>query len=222
MQTVLIVEDHTDTRAWLAELVQEALGETRILAAGTLEQARAHLAAISPAVALIDLSLPDGHGLDLLQELQAQHAQTVRVVHTIFDDDQHVFEALRAGATGYLLKDQPGPELVESLRGIVSGRPPLSPAIVRRLLRYFQQQPAEPTDQDPRVELTEREQEVLTLLAKGIGRSDIAAMLGVSVNTAASHIKAIYHKLNVSGRAEATLEAVRLGLVGQNKTPTQW
>ncbi|WP_111655436.1 response regulator [Isoalcanivorax indicus] len=213
MQTVLIVEDHEETRQWLAGIVRDAFASPDLLEAGTLEQARALLKQRTVSLALVDLSLPDGSGMQLLQSLQESSPETYLVVTTIFDDDRHLFDALQAGANGYLLKDQPRQVMVDSLSGIASGRPPLSPAIARRILRHFQQAPVRAVENP----LSEREVEVLLLLAKGLGRSEIAELLNVSVNTAASHIKSIYRKLNVSGRAEATLEAVQMGIVPQSQ-----
>ena len=209
MQNILVIEDHYETREWLVALVKETFAGSDVIQAGTLEQAYDWLSANTANLAIIDLSLPDGNGKDLLVYLKETSPETYLVVATIFDDDKHLFDALRAGASGYLLKDQPRQAIIDSLAGIVYGSPPLSPAISRRILRQFQQ----PVATEATAALSEREKEVLFLLAKGYGRGDIAELLKVSVNTAASHIKSIYRKLNVSGRAEATLEAVRMGLV---------
>jgi len=213
MQNILVIEDHYETRDWLIGIVKETFPESVVHGAGTLEQAYDWLSNNTANLAIIDLSLPDGNGKDLLIYLKEHSPETYLVVATIFDDDKHLFDALRAGASGYLLKDQPRKAIIDSLTGLVYGSPPLSPAIARRLLRQFQQ----PVATEATATLSEREKEVLFLLAKGYGRGDIAELLSVSVNTAASHIKSIYRKLNVSGRAEATLEAVRMGLIpGRN------
>lgn len=215
MQTVLIIEDHLETRDWLAAIVRESFDSPKISEVGTVEQSFRWLEQHSPALALVDLSLPDGSGLSIIKHLSENFPECYIVVTTIFDDDRHLFDALRAGASGYLLKDQPRKSIIESLSGIMSGKPPLSPAIARRMLRHFQQE--RPGNHE--TPLSDREQEVLTLLAKGMGRNDIADLLDVSINTAASHIKSIYRKLNVSGRAEATLQAVKMGLVSGNMKP---
>lgn len=209
MKNVLIVEDHLETREWLVSIVAEAFDGPAIAETATIEESYGWLENNRPTLSLVDLSLPDGSGLDLIKYLSTKFPENYIVVTTIYDDDGHVFNALRAGASGYLLKDQPRSTMLEGLTGIMMGKPPLSPAIARRMMRYFQQQL--PDAEDTR--LSAREEEVLTLLAKGMGRSQIARLLDVSANTAASHIKSIYRKLNVSGRAEATLQAVRLGLV---------
>ena len=214
MQSVLIIEDHLETRGWLSRIVTDTFPETVVDEAGTLEQAREQVSANIYNLALVDLSLPDGSGIRLLEELQHRCPDTFLVVTTIFDDDQHLFDSLRAGASGYLLKDQPARVIAEALAGIASGKPPLTPAIARRILRHFQQPEVR---SDPRPSLSDRELEVLALLAKGMARNDIARLLDISANTAAGHIKSIYRKLNVSGRAEATLEAVQMGLIPQQQ-----
>ncbi len=148
-------------------------------------------------------------GIEVARLLSAHSHQTSVVMATIFDDDYHIFEALKAGAHGYLLKDQPRVDLIEKLQGILKGDPPLSPSIARRILRYFSQtvetQAASP--------LSQREEEVLILIAKGYNCRETSKMLGLSANTVAGYTKSIYLKLNVSSRAEVTLEATRLGLV---------
>ncbi|KPP97819.1 response regulator transcription factor [Marinobacter sp. HL-58] len=225
MQQVLIVEDHLETREWLVSIVNRVLKNPDIVQSGTLEQAFRILPDIMPSLALIDLSLPDGSGIDLLCRLRSERSEAYLVVCSIFDDDRHLFNALKAGAGGYLLKDQPTHSMIESLTGILEGKPPLSPTIARRILRHFHKEQDENEAYSNKnlsdgqtaslldKPLSEREEQVLQLLAKGMGRADIARLLGMSANTAASHTKSIYRKLNVSGRAEATLRAVQMGVV---------
>jgi DNA-binding NarL/FixJ family response regulator len=137
------------------------------------------------------------------------------VVATIFDDDAHLFPALRAGAQGYLLKDQPPEQLVKQLRGISEGHPPLSPSIARRLLEHFhvaQQLPASVFDAEC-LQLSPREREVLVHLARGISIADIGVEMAISRHTVSDHVKNIYRKLNISSRAEAALQAKNMGLV---------
>lgn len=210
MQSVLIVEDHADTRAMLVQVAQEAFGEIDVTEAATLAQARRCLESNTFNIALLDISLPDGSGIELLADLAQQSPNTYAVMATIFDDDQHLFQALRAGASGYLLKDNSRQELVEQLSGILAGRPPLSPAISRRILRQFQQPVA---SEAQRNDLTPRETDILTMVAKGLTRGDIASALNISVNTVAEHIKNIYRKLQINSRSEATVEAMRRGLI---------
>jgi DNA-binding NarL/FixJ family response regulator len=142
-------------------------------------------------------------------------------VVTIHDDDEHLFPALQAGAFGYLLKEQPRQQLTEQLQRISQGEPPLSPSIARRVIQYFAQQAkaaAQPAVDTlmPQVSLTERESDVLLRVAKGFTLPEIGVQLGLSRHTIADYVKQIYRKLNVSSRAEAALEAQRLGLFRRN------
>ncbi|MGM0594892.1 MAG: response regulator [Pseudomonadota bacterium] len=216
MKNALIVEDHEDTREWLSGLLDEAFPGIAIGQAATLKQGVALSDTESFNLALVDISLPDGSGIALLERLSRSAPETYLIVTTIFDDDKHLFAALQAGAQGYLLKDQPRQRIIAQLAAVMRGEPPLSPGIARRILRFFTQQQAEgtPTAVEEGVRLTARETDVLRLLAKGCNRNEIATALGISSNTAAGYIKTIYQKLNVSGRAEAALEAARMGLVG--------
>ena len=162
-------------------------------------------------LALVDLALPDGNGMDIVAALAQKNPSCMIVVATIFDDDAHLFPALRAGAQGYLLKEQPRELLVRQLRGIADGQPPLSPAIARRLLRHFQ--PLPDASNGEAIQLTPREREVLSLLARGIRIVEIAQTIGISRHTVGDYVKNIYRKLKISSRAEAALQAKSLGLV---------
>lgn len=202
---VLILEDMPDTRAWLGEVVRTVFPAPRIHQAVHLQQARELLARQTMDLALIDIHLPDGSGIDLLKEIVQRSPQTYCVIATVFSDDEHLFQALRAGAKGYLLKEQSTEQLVRHLRGIADDQPPLSPVIARRVLQFFCPSTAD--------ELTPREREVLSLIARGQRLKDVATELGISAHTVGDHVKNIYRKLRVSNRAEATLQAVRRGLI---------
>lgn len=170
-----------------------------------LEQARTLLAQHDVDLALIDIHLPDGSGIDLVKEISRHSPDTYCVIATVFSDDRHLFDALRAGAQGYLLKEQTSEQLARHLRGIVDDQPPLSPVIARRVLQFF----CPPQGED----LTPRELEVLSLIARGLRLKDVAAELGISVHTVGDHVKNIYRKLQVDNRAEAALQAARRGLI---------
>ncbi len=211
MESALILEDHPPTRDWLGEVVTEAFGELELATADTLAQGLALIGRRSFDLAVVDLGLPDGRGSQLVAELNRTAPQTLAVVATIFDDDRHLFDAITVGAHGYLLKEEPREQLVARLAGIQRGEPPLSPAIARRLLRHFTQD--EPESAGGGVVLSRRELEVLDLLSRGFNRSEIADCLAISVHTAAGHMKSVYRKLHVSGRAEAVREGIRRGLI---------
>ncbi len=209
MQTVLILEDHPETREWLTSIIQQAFVEVTSHTASSLAQARSLLDEHKFDLALIDLNLPDGNGVEIISEITRSSPDTYCVVATIFDDDNYLFPALEAGAQGYLLKEQTTDEFIQNLQGIIKGEPPISPAIARKMISHFRGD----TTQDDKPELSSREKEILGAIAKGLSRNEAAEVLGITSNTVASHLKSIYGKLNVSNRAQATLEALRLGLV---------
>lgn len=209
MKTCLLVEDVPEAVDWLSRALRSTFPAIELVQASTLAEARQCLVATpAPDLALVDLGLPDGNGVDFIAELGYRSPRTLCVVASIFDDDQHIFPALRAGAQGYLLKDQDQDAIIELLQGIIAGRPPLSPAVARKLLSHFR---VEPEVSAPK--LTERETEVLRLIAKGLTTTEVARLLGISANTVPSYVKEIYRKLNVSSRAEAALTARNMGLV---------
>lgn len=211
--SALVVDDLAPSRRWLAQALERAFPGIVIDEAATLRDALQRIDP-PPPLALVDLGLPDGSGLQLIEALVRRGAGTLCIVATVFDDDAHLFPALRAGAQGYVLKDQTPEALADMLGGIAAGQPPLSPSIARRLLRHFQPLPQRDPDTPP---LTPRESDVLRLTAKGLTLVEVAEALGISRHTASGYLKDIYRKLSVSSRAEATLEAARLGLVGRGQ-----
>lgn len=211
MHSALVVDDLAGSRDWLSRALALAFPGIVVHQAATLAEALAQIEP-PPPLALIDLGLPDGSGVRLIEALRARSAATLCIVATVFDDDAHLFPALRAGAEGYVLKDQTPEALAEMLSGIAAGQPPLSPSIARRLLRHFQPEPEPAAAEEA---LTARETDVLRLVAKGLTVIEVATMLELSRHTVAGYLKAIYRKLSVSSRAEAALEATRRGLVGR-------
>jgi len=209
MQNVLVLEDHPETREWLTDIIRQAFVEVKIFEASSLAQARATIKSNQLDLALIDLNLPDGNGVEIISEISQKSPDTYCVVATIFDDDNYLFPALEAGAQGYLLKEQTTDEFIQNLQGIIKGEPPISPAIARKMINHFHYD-IQPSDKP---DLSGREKEILSAIAKGLSRNEAAEILGITSNTVASHLKSIYGKLNVSNRAQATLEALRLGLV---------
>lgn len=211
MKKVLIVEDHPDALEVMRSIVAEIFPAASVHHAGDCADGCALADAIAFNLALVDLHLPDGSGLAVIQRLNQRNPDTRIVVSSIYGDDGHLFPALQAGAQGYLLKDDPRDSLVRQLAGILQGTPPLSPAIARRLIRHFTAVPAA----GPRSEhnLTPREQEALALLAQGISVKHLAQSMGISPHTAGDYVKSIYRKLNITSRAEAALKATELGLL---------
>ena len=237
----LIVEDLDEPREWLAELLPQALPcITQVDTAANLAQANAHADSFAYGLALVDWGLPDGTSEKLIAKLVKHRADAIVIVATIHDDDSHVFPALRAGATGYILKSQPRALVFEQLRRIELGEPALSPSIAMRMLKHFQiekntgnfanvavqsspnaiklgviEEPtagllSAPDDAHP---LTLREVDVLRLIAKGYKGPEVATILSLTPSTVSSYIREIYRKLGISSRAEAAMEASRRGLV---------
>lgn len=209
MHSALIVEDHADARLWLARAVSEAFKDMDVQQAGDLATARSCLERAAPDLVLLDLGLPDGNGVSIIPVIKRKSPRCWVIAVTVFDDDSHLFDALRSGADGYLVKDQCREDIVLQIEKVTQGEPPLSPSVARRMLEHFRQ----PRPQPEEACLTPREVDVLRAIAKGYSAPAAAEMLGISKNTAAGYIKDIYRKLKVGTRAEATLEAVRRGFV---------
>lgn len=227
----LIVEDLDEPRQWLAELLPRALPEVRrVDGAATLAQARERMREHAYGLALVDWGLPDGTSEGLISELVAARPGAAVIVATIHDNDTHVFPALRAGATGYILKSQPSAVVVSQLQRIRLGEPALSPSIALRMLQHFRDLPAalrtgpayantaQPpfpmqAPEQPQRQLTQREVDVLRLIGKGYKVPEAAGLLGISAHTVTSYVRDIYRKLGISSRAEAAVEAARRGLV---------
>jgi DNA-binding NarL/FixJ family response regulator len=212
MVDILLVDDLPEALAMLQEVSRAAFPDARCALATNVSQAKKLLDDQLFRIALIDLGLPDGDGLEIIQHVQLRQPECAAVVATIFDDDDHLFKALQAGAQGYLLKDNRPEWLAQQLQRIFDGQPPLSPAIARRLLRHFHPAPAS-GGLIMDTELTLRERTVLGLLAQGMRIADIGNELGISRHTAGDHVKNIYRKLKINSRAEAALHAKGLGLV---------
>jgi DNA-binding NarL/FixJ family response regulator len=212
MKNILLLEDLPEIRAWLKTLVLQVFPGAHIAEAARVHDALQLISAERFTLALVDLGLPDGSGVDVVSALREQQPEAQSVVVTIHDDDEHLFPALQAGAFGYLLKEQARELLTEQLQRISQGEPPLSPSIARRVIAYFAAQAKPQASMMPDVSLTERESEVLLRVAKGFTLPEIGVQLGLSRHTIADYVKQIYRKLNVSSRAEAALEAQRLGL----------
>jgi len=219
-RSVLVVEDNREVREGICAALPAAFPDMECVGVASVGAARRLLLGHQATrrsfdIALVDIGLPDGSGVDVIRLIADEMPQTLPVVITIFDNDRTLFDALAAGARGYILKSATMSGLIEQLGRIEAGEPPLSPQMAHRMMAHFRQFPRHlPREaQDETEALTQREQEVLTLLAKGLTAQDIASALSITRNTCASHIKAIYRKLRISSRAEAALEADRRGLL---------
>lgn len=221
MQEALVVEDVAETGQWLSCLLEEAFSGVQVTVCRNCRACSEYLSNNCPDLALVDINLPDGDGLTLIPEVLQAAPQSFVVVTTILDDQEHILTALQAGASGYLLKDLSEEQFIGKLRGILGGDPPLSPKVARKVLQYFnggvpgenrQENTSSPVSAEVQG-LSEREREVFVLIAKGLSRKEVAELLGLSCNTIATHVRNVYRKLDISTRAEAALEACRLGLI---------
>lgn len=202
MQSVKIVmiEDNTAYAESLARFFRHpAHGIECIAIYPNAETALAHIPDVQPEVALVDLHMPGMGGVECIAKLVAKHSALIPLVLTTFDDSNLLFDALKAGACGYLLKSTPPGEVAEAIHQVRAGGSPMSLRIARKVVNHFrgQAKPAAPAV------LSVREQDVLDLLATGARYKEIASNLGVSIETVRSHIKNIYGKLHVNSRTEA-------------------
>lgn len=205
----LIVDDDLRARTWLKGALTEAFAGIEVQEVQSVISAFKVLAHEPFDIILLDIGLPDGSGLKVLEWLRSQSQRPICIISTVFDDDQHLFYGLCLGAQGYVLKDESWATLADMLRDMLGGRPPLSPSVARRMLDHFHGSP-------PPVEvkaLSPREREVLQLIAKGLSVARVAELMKLSRFTVQDHVKAIYQKLEVASRAEALMLATRLGLV---------
>ena len=208
---VIVVDDHELFRRGLIGLLEErgieVVGEAA-LGADAIRQA----ADIGPCVVLMDLSMPGMSGIEAMQRMAAAAPLARVLVLTVLADDQHVIEALLAGACGYVLKDAQIDQIVEGVRAANRGESVISPRIASRLVRRLR----EPKDVEVQLtggELTPRELEVLELLARGVDNAEIARVLFLSQHTVKNHVSSILVKLQVENRIQAAVRAVRAGLV---------
>ena len=215
LTSILIVEDDSAMQARLRMLMREVAGpEARIDIAPDLASAGSLLREQRPSLALVDVRLPDGSGIELIRRMQLDSPDTQAVIVSAFAEEETILAALRAGAIGYLLKDREDIELVLSLRSLQRGGAPIDPMIARRILAMVPtaatQAPAE-TVAVP--SLSGRELEILQLVAQGLGNRDIAERTSLSRLTIEGHTKNIYRKLAVKSRTAAVHEARALGLL---------
>jgi DNA-binding NarL/FixJ family response regulator len=207
MIRVAIIEDDPVMRGRLTEAIGATDDMVLIATAASCAAARGMIAAGGYDVLLCDLGLPDGSGIDLIAAEAKTGRDTDILVITLFADQSKVLGTIRAGARGYLLKDEDMADCLSAIRDIRRGGSPISPIIARQLLTEIQPEPA------PESPLSERELELLNLLSRGFSYAECGDLLSISVNTIGTHIKNIYRKLEVNSRAEALFEASSQGLL---------
>ncbi|MDF1565190.1 MAG: response regulator transcription factor [Deltaproteobacteria bacterium] len=187
------------------------------------ENALEQLEELSPDVILLDLGLPGIDGIGVTQEVKARKPEIEILIFTIFDEEDRVLEAIKAGASGYLLKGTEAERIVDAIKEVRGGGSVIQPSLARRLLRHFQVTPDDSTvggsadapeeGEGPAVTLTAREVEILQLISKGLSNSEAAEVLSLSKATVRTHLEHIYEKLDVTNRVEAVTEGIRKGII---------
>lgn len=208
---ILVADDHTLVRAGMRALLDsepgmEVVGEAAD-GVGAVEQANV----LEPDVILLDLVMPRKDGIEAITEICDANQDARILVLTSYTDDDKVFPAIKAGALGYLLKDSEPHELLQAIRSVHAGEPSLAPTIARKLMRELQQPPDLPPAENP---LSDREMQVLRLVAQGLSNKEIADRIVVTERTVRAHVSSILNKLHLANRTQAALYAIREGLTG--------
>jgi DNA-binding NarL/FixJ family response regulator len=204
--SLAIVEDLPEVREGLTQFI--ALNPEFIIldTFETAEQALGELPSLNPDIVIMDISLPGMSGIECIRRVRKKIPKVQFMMFTVYENDEKVFDALKAGATGYMLKSTGLMQLVEGLKELYNGGSPMSANIARKLVNLFK---TEHGDVEPDAALTNRENEVLQLLAKGLLYKEIADQLKISVGTVRQHIHKIYEKLHVQNRTEAINKSIR-------------
>jgi DNA-binding NarL/FixJ family response regulator len=211
---VLLADDQAMVRTGFRMILESEPDIAVVGEASNGEQAAASTRSLRPDVVLMDIQMPDGDGLQATRLITADPELHSRVVIlTTFERDEYVFEALQAGASGFLLKNSPPEQLVDAVRVVAAGDALLAPSVTRRIIEQFARRPVE-ADVLARVEsLTQREREVLVMLARGRSNSELAAELFVTEGTVKTHVSSLLAKLGLRDRVQAVVLAYESGLV---------
>jgi two-component system, NarL family, response regulator LiaR len=210
---IFIADDHAVVREGTRTLLEreddmEVVGE-----AADGEEAVFRMEKLKPDVAILDISMPKLSGIEVTRKIKSVLPATAVLILTAYDNDEYIFAVLEAGAAGYLLKDIPGKEIVEAVRSVHSGESVLHPSVARKVIKRAIDTTAKSGQESAAVELSEREQEVLRMIAKGFSNKDIAEALVISSRTVQGHINKIFQKLNVGSRTEAIFQSVKKGWI---------
>lgn len=207
---VALIEDQRDVRDGLAVLINGSAGFKCVSSFRTMEDALRHIGADLPDVVLTDIGLPGMSGLEGINILKGRHPDLPIIALTVYDDDERIFDALCAGASGYLLKNTPPARLLESLKEVATGGAPMSPEVARRVIDLFRM--FRPPDRSPSG-LTLQEIQLLKLIVEGHSYKTAAAKMGISISTVSFHLQNIYSKLQVHSKSEAVAKAIHNRLV---------
>ena len=202
---VSIVEDHSPTRDAIECILKGTPGYRFVSSHADTDDAVVHLPVNRVDVVLVDISLPGASGIECVRRLKQRKPEIHVIMFTVHDDSERIFQSLRAGASGYILKRSSPTEILEAIREVAGGGAPMTPQIARRVLQHFHQSSVATAELD---QLTNREGEVLHHLSTGYTAKEIAETLHISFETVRNHIKSIYTKLQVTSRAEAVVKYI--------------
>jgi DNA-binding NarL/FixJ family response regulator len=209
---IVVVDDHKLFREGLAALLNAATETAVVGEAATGAEAIAQAAAVTPDIILMDIQMPDMNGIETTRRILAGQPNIGVIMLTMLEDDDSLFAAMRAGARGYILKGADKAEVLRTVTAVAEGQALFGPAIAGRLTAFFQRGSGRETAVTPFPDLTDREREILALIAQGLSNSDIASRLHVSGKTVSNHISNIFNKLQVADRAQAIIKAREAGL----------
>ena len=202
--SLAIVEDLAEVREGLKQFISLNPEFTIVDTFQTAEEAMHELPRLNPDIVIMDINLPGISGIECIRQIKKKTPRTQFMMFTVYENDEKVFEALKAGASGYLLKNTGLLQLIEALKELYNGGSPMSANIARKLVTLFREEHAEAA---PTIGLSKRENEILLLLSKGLLYKEIADQLGISTGTVRQHIHKIYEKLHVQNRTEALNKA---------------
>jgi DNA-binding NarL/FixJ family response regulator len=209
---VLVVDDHPLFREGLAALLNAA-AETEVVGeACNGAEAIRQVEGVQPDIVLMDIHMPDMNGIEATRRILADQRDTGIIMLTMLEDDDSLFAAMRAGARGYILKGADKAEVLRTVTAVAGGQALFGPAIARRLTQFFRRGGQIEAAVVPFPDLTDREREVLALIARGANNNDIADQLHISAKTVSNHISNIFNKLQVADRAQAIVKAREAGL----------
>lgn len=209
--SILIFEDNKDLRDSLHLLVNGSLGYTVLDSRVNCVDADKMVIQHQPDVVLMDIDMPEVNGIEGLRMIKKVRPETHVIMLTIFDQNEHIFEAMQNGADGYLLKRSAPAEIFKAIEEVLSGGAPMTPAVAKKVLSFFTGDNSKPAKKEN--DLTPKETEVLKLLVDGFSYKMIASEQEVSIDTVRTHIKNIYRKLHVNSMSEAVAKAIRQNLV---------
>ena len=208
MITVALVEDNETVRQTLSELINATPAFRCVCACGTAKEALSEVTRLRPEVVLMDIHLPGESGITCTARLKARLPDLQVIILTVYKDTELIFRALKAGASGYLLKRAPTQEILQAISEVKAGGAPMTAEIARLVVQSFQAAPGGGLQEQG---LSPREMEVLELLSEGITNKTIAVRLGISAETVRTHLGRIYEKLHVQGRTEAVTKYLKAG-----------